>query len=92
MAAVPMASMEKVEERARQEEEVWQSAENVRGVLGDEEEGRDDEEPDEHHAGPRFVPPARIGRSFSHCRTSRATAAPRQTITCHRYFTTTVSG
>jgi hypothetical protein len=51
-----MAAMEKMEERAGQQQQVGQDPEDVRGVLGDHEEAGDPKEGEQDHARARSKP------------------------------------
>jgi hypothetical protein len=54
--------MEEVHQRACQQQEVRQGAEDVRGVLGDQEESCDAEKQQQHERRPRSNPRAIAAR------------------------------
>ncbi len=62
-AAVMTVMHEEVHQRAGKEQKIWQGAEEVRPVLGEEEERRDGEEAERHDAGTR-PPPWRLPLRF----------------------------
>jgi hypothetical protein len=60
MAMVPAVTVEEVHQRAREDEEIGQRSVEMSPVLGQEEERRDAEEPEQDEPG-STLPPRRLG-------------------------------
>ena len=69
LVSVPMTSVKQVDERARQQEQVRQNAQDVRPVFSDEKETHDREEREQRETRARPEPSLRFVRWFAHRQT-----------------------